>query len=100
MKMTKLLFLMIIGVSLSFAQEGDDEVVTDGMEFGIDITVEKEEPRVSITSSRVRPLFPELPIKKSFVNEILDKYNNNNYVILKRKRVYIANIEKELNKLN
>ena len=98
--MNKLLFVFLFFVSFAFSQDEDEEI-GDGFTFDpITITVEKEEPRVSITSSRVRPLFPELPIKKSFVNEILDKYNNNNYVILKRKRVYFANIENEINKLN
>ena len=95
MKLNKIFIVLLILCSISFAQDGEES-----FDFTIDVTVEKEEPRISITSSRVRPLFPELPIKKSFVNEILDKYNNNNYVILQRKRLYFANIENETNKLN
>lgn len=100
MTMNKLCVFVLLLCSFAFGQD-DDDVITDGFTLDdITVTVEKEEPRISITSSRVRPLFPELPIKKSFVNEILDKYNNNNYVILQRKRLYFANIENELNKLN
>lgn len=87
-------FLLCAGVM--FSQDGDDDFNFDPIE----IKVEKEEPRVSISASRKIPKFPELPIKRDYLDEILNRFDNTVYYVQRRKILITANIEEEVNKLN
>ncbi len=69
-------------------------------DFTTEIEVEKEEPRVSITASRKLPSFPELPINRDYIDDILNRFDNKTYYIERRKVVILANIEQELNNFN
>lgn len=88
--------ILMVFCSIIFIYSQQKDVIELGTE---EIKVDKEVPRVSIIKSRIKPIFPEIPIKKNFKDEILDKYSNSQYIISKRKIIVSADIEKEINKI-
>lgn len=90
----KIIVFILLNYSL-FSQEEDGS-----FSFETEIEVEKDEPRVSIASSRKLPKFPELPIKRDFLEEILYKFDNTVYYVQRRKVVIIVDIEKEIQSFN
>lgn len=91
---TRYLILLIIFTGL-YTQDGSTD-----LDFTTEIIVEKEEPRVSISASRKLPEFPELPISRDYIDDILNRFDNKTYFIERRKIVIIANIETELENFN
>jgi hypothetical protein len=100
------LFFILFLFSFSFVlaqqkQTQKKQTNTDEIDLGeTGIKIDREVPRVTILKSRKKPVFPEIPIKKDFTEEILDKYNNNRYWVEKRKIVITIDIDIELNKIN
>jgi hypothetical protein len=94
MKTKSIIILLLIFGSI-YTQ--DDATNFD---FTTSIEVEKEEPRVSITASRKLPVFPELPISRDYMDDILNRFDNKTYYIERRKVVILANIEQELINFN
>ncbi len=90
--MKKIFYMLFFGLAL-YSQ---DEILLDD---GFDIMVDPDRPRVATISKRVKPEFPEVPIEKSFKNEILDKTKNFRYKIQNKKVVAIINKREELLKL-
>jgi hypothetical protein len=93
MRRIKILFVFFALFSSLLSQ--DDE-----FDFSTEIEVEKEEPRVSISSSRKIPEFPELPIVRNYLEDILNRFDNKTYYIERRKVVILANIEQEIQNFN
>jgi hypothetical protein len=89
------IILLLITASYLFCQD-----VSNELDFTTEIEVEKEEPRVSISASRKIPEFPELPITRDYMDDILNRFDNKTYFIERRKIVIIANIETELENFN
>jgi hypothetical protein len=92
--MKKYYLIFFISVIFLSAQE------KESLDFDVTIKIEAERPNIAIFSDRKRPEFPEIPIRKSFENEILDKYRNHIYAIEKRKKIKIADIDKEKQNIN
>jgi len=88
-KIYSILFL----VTCSFAQE---EI---NLDEGFTINVEPERPRVQMISTREKPEFPEVKIKKVFFEEIIDKYKNYSYTVEDRKLIAKIRVAEELSKL-
>ena len=92
--MNKYCIIFLLTVLFLSAQE------TESLDFDVTIKIEAERPNIAIFSDRKRPEFPEIPIRKSFENEILDKYRNHIYAIERKKKIKIADIKKEKQNIN
>jgi len=78
-------------ITMAFSQ---DEIE---LSEGFSINVEPEKPRVQMISTREKPDFPEVPIFKSFFENIIDKNRNYVYATEQKKVIMRVKIDQELN---
>jgi hypothetical protein len=86
-------FILLSLFGISFSQEEEIE-----LEDFI-ISVEPDKPRVEMVSTRERPEFPEVPIEKEFLTEIIDRNRIFVYPPDRKKLKLKLNINKEISEL-